>query len=129
MSKFPGNQVPEFPIFSRHAFLILHPDFVNFFFFNFRQPWCYCLWLIGKARKYNAMNRQGCFFFFFRKEQKKKKDTHTMYPLPHPYLPHTYRPIHKITNAAGKMRIHDENGTMSSTNEEIMCTFVKLHDC
>ena len=72
------------------------------------------------------MYRKGCFFSENNKKPK-KKDIHTTksHPIPtHPTTPHTY--THKITDAADKMKIHYEIGTMLSTNDEIMCTCVQV---
>ena len=80
----------------------------------------------------NQQNTMQCTekaAFFFRKTTKKpkKKDIHTTKSHPHPHTPH-YPHTHthkKITDAADKMKIHYEIGTMLSTNDEIMCTCVR----
>ena len=101
-------------------------SFFFFFFFFFRQPWCYCLWFIGKARKYNAMYRQGCFFFL-QKTTKNNKERYTYHKAtPHPHTP-TPTHIHKKLQMQQKhWKVIMKLEQCPSTNDDIMYTYVQV---
>ena len=87
------------------------------FFFSFRQPWCYCLWFIGKSIQCNVQT----WLHFFSKTTTTTTNTHTTKPHP----PHTY------THTKLQMQLTEKKVIMKleqcpSTDDEIMCTYVQV---